>query len=235
MALTQYTAPTNIIETLGLDPEDRTNLNDDTFRAKFDENAANIVEYINNTLTSELNEPIENMVPNTRTINGKALLTDIVLSLEDLGGFTFYGKYSQMSGGGALTGSAQNGIIPFSVEDNDDFNAINLATSYTKIVIPPGVSLAKFYWKGKIVFKPYLGHSATISLRKNGVDIETMLTLKVQTGDSSGDGNTEQLHGSVPIPCVPGDYFELYASLTSSGANSSSVVAGSKFGMEVLV
>jgi hypothetical protein len=53
MALTQYTAPTNIIETLGLDPEDRTTLNDDTFRAKFDQNAVNIAAFLN-SLISEL-------------------------------------------------------------------------------------------------------------------------------------------------------------------------------------
>ena len=47
MALTQYTADTDIIETLGTNPEDRPTLTDDTFKAKFDENAANIKTFLN--------------------------------------------------------------------------------------------------------------------------------------------------------------------------------------------
>lgn len=53
MALTQYTADTDIIETLGTNPEDRPTLTDNTFKAKFDENAANIKAYLN-SLIAEL-------------------------------------------------------------------------------------------------------------------------------------------------------------------------------------
>jgi hypothetical protein len=47
MALTPYTAATDIIENLGTNPEDRTTLTDETFKAKFDENAANIKAFLN--------------------------------------------------------------------------------------------------------------------------------------------------------------------------------------------
>lgn len=47
MALTPYTAATDIIENLGTNPEDRTDLTDETFKAKFDENAANIKAFLN--------------------------------------------------------------------------------------------------------------------------------------------------------------------------------------------
>ena len=47
MALTQYTADTDIIETLGTNPEVRPTLTDNTFKAKFDENAANIKAFLN--------------------------------------------------------------------------------------------------------------------------------------------------------------------------------------------
>lgn len=47
MALTQYTADTDIIETLGTNPEDRPTLTDNTFKGKFDENAANIKAFLN--------------------------------------------------------------------------------------------------------------------------------------------------------------------------------------------
>ena len=47
MALNQYTADTDIIETLGTNPEDRPTLTDNTFKGKFDENAANIKAFLN--------------------------------------------------------------------------------------------------------------------------------------------------------------------------------------------
>jgi hypothetical protein len=47
MALTPYTAATDIIENLGTNPEDRPTLTDETFKAKFDENAANIKAFLN--------------------------------------------------------------------------------------------------------------------------------------------------------------------------------------------
>lgn len=53
MALTPYTAATDIIENLGTNPEDRTDLTDETFKAKFDENAANIKAFLN-ALIAEL-------------------------------------------------------------------------------------------------------------------------------------------------------------------------------------
>ncbi len=53
MALTQYTADTDIIETLGTNPEDRPTLTDNSFKAKFDENAANIKAFLN-TMIAEL-------------------------------------------------------------------------------------------------------------------------------------------------------------------------------------
>lgn len=51
MALTTYTAATDIIKTLGTNPEDRPTLTDDTFKAKFDENAANIAAFLNAMIT----------------------------------------------------------------------------------------------------------------------------------------------------------------------------------------
>ena len=51
MALTQYTADTDIIETLGTNPEDRPTLTDNSFKAKFDENAANIAAFLNAMIT----------------------------------------------------------------------------------------------------------------------------------------------------------------------------------------
>jgi hypothetical protein len=52
--LTPYTTPTNIIGSLGTDPEDRPDLDDQDLKNKFDQNAANIVSYINGTLKTEV-------------------------------------------------------------------------------------------------------------------------------------------------------------------------------------
>jgi hypothetical protein len=54
MALTPYTTPTNIIGTLGTDPEDRSDLDDQGLKDKFDQNAMNIVGYINGTMLPEV-------------------------------------------------------------------------------------------------------------------------------------------------------------------------------------
>jgi hypothetical protein len=54
MALTRYTTPTNIIGTLGTDPEDRTDLDDQGLKDKFDKNADNIVAYINGSFIPEI-------------------------------------------------------------------------------------------------------------------------------------------------------------------------------------
>lgn len=72
MALTQYTADTDIIETLGTKPEDRPTLTDDTFKAKFDENAANIKAFLN-AMIAEL----------ASTANGKGASQ---IGIEDSGG-----------------------------------------------------------------------------------------------------------------------------------------------------
>lgn len=56
MAFTPYTESTDIILNLGKDPEDRPDLDDDGLAHKFDQNAENIVEYINNTMIPEIEE-----------------------------------------------------------------------------------------------------------------------------------------------------------------------------------
>jgi hypothetical protein len=54
--LTPYTTPTNIIGSLGTDPEDRPDLDDQDLKNKFDQNAVNIVSYVNLTLKPEVDK-----------------------------------------------------------------------------------------------------------------------------------------------------------------------------------
>jgi hypothetical protein len=54
MALTPYSQSTNIIGSLGTDPEDRTDLDDQGLKDKFDQNAVNIVAYLNDTHLPEV-------------------------------------------------------------------------------------------------------------------------------------------------------------------------------------
>jgi hypothetical protein len=63
MALTPYVESTDIILNLGTDPEDRPDLDDPLFKGKFDQNAKNIVTYINGMLKTE--------------VDGKASTTDL--------------------------------------------------------------------------------------------------------------------------------------------------------------
>lgn len=138
----------------------------------------------------------------------------------------FYGKYSQMSGGEARTGSVQSGIVNFTTEDNDDFSAIDIPTSTTKITIPSGVTKAKFYWNGKC--NGNVNEGSVIRLYKNGAE------LSILTQATTGNYAVVSTAGcfySMPIPVTQGDYFEVYATLQGS---SSSISAGSVFGMEVI-
>ena len=78
---------------------------------------------------------------------------DVALSAEQgktLKNAQYYGKVSQMSGGSAMTA---NGLIPFSTEDIDEFLAINLISSNTKITVPTGVTRIKLYWFGRIAWE----------------------------------------------------------------------------------
>jgi hypothetical protein len=53
MAFTEYTTATNIIGALGTDPEDRPDLDDQGLKDKFDQNAVNLVAFINGTHKTE--------------------------------------------------------------------------------------------------------------------------------------------------------------------------------------
>jgi hypothetical protein len=77
MALPEYAQDTNIIETLGTNPEDRTDLNDQTFKAKFDLNAAQIKAYINATLTKAIDALIA-------AIKGEGWTSESLKGLADL-------------------------------------------------------------------------------------------------------------------------------------------------------
>ena len=142
----------------------------------------------------------------------------------------YFGKYSQMSGGGAKIGSAQNGVITFTTEDNDDFLAINIPTSASRIVIPSGATRVKFYCKARTNTENYSATSITISLRKNGTNVQT---LYFDRGDYQANNGAEALYYSTPVSCVATDYFEIYVTMTTD-TRSSSISAGSVFGIEIL-
>lgn len=54
MALTKYTKDTAVIENVGTKPEDRTTLNDTTFKQKWDENATDWKGFFNDTVSVEI-------------------------------------------------------------------------------------------------------------------------------------------------------------------------------------
>lgn len=73
MALTEYTAATNIIGSLGTDPEDRPTLDDQGLKDKFDENAVNIVTYLNDTHLPEVQAELD-LKPSQAALDLKAPL-----------------------------------------------------------------------------------------------------------------------------------------------------------------
>jgi hypothetical protein len=157
-------------------------------------------------------------------------LTAVAGEIDNMDYAKYYGKYSQMSGGVELTGSAQSGIVTFSKEDNDDFSAINLGASNSRITIPQGVTKVKFYWSGSLSPHTYSPNSNYIYLYKNGVQLQS---LAYAGEDWAGWDKAVGRHDSVPITCKAGDYFELYAQLSTDN-RSATLSQGSIFGMEVL-
>ena len=75
MALTKLTSDLNIIQALDDEPNDVGGLSAAQLKAKFDEAANAIKTYINNTLTSELDNSIETAIgaiaSSINTINGE--------------------------------------------------------------------------------------------------------------------------------------------------------------------
>jgi len=138
----------------------------------------------------------------------------------------FYGKFSQMSGGILRT---TDGIITFSTEDKDDFLAINIPTSASRITIPSTLNAkyVKFCWSGTITLNEFSASSVSIILYKNGSSFKTIQAFKFPSSGSNLDEITNTVV-TTPFLVTTGDYFELY------GDVGISVVAGSTFGMEVL-
>lgn len=135
----------------------------------------------------------------------------------------YYGKYSQMSGGGSKPVSSSDSLLTFSTEDKDDFSAINIPTSNSRITIPAGISVCKFYFKGRIAINGFpASGGASIKLFKNGVLYQTLNEVATTFWGVSF---------STPIPVSTGDYFDIRV---STGSSSTELVAGSIFGMEVL-
>lgn len=140
-----------------------------------------------------------------------------------------YGKYSQMSGGSkhSVHLDEYDAVISFSNEDHDDFNAINLASSYSRITIPSGVTLVRFYYYCELSCRD---GRAKVGLYKNGSWITNMVSVEILQ-DATPDIEIKKLHFSLPISCSSGDYFELhFTTYQAYGV----IDDGSIFGMEVL-
>ncbi len=145
--------------------------------------------------------------------NGNVTLAKLESALQKL---TFFGKYSQASGGSSTVwGTA--GKITFTTEDKDDFSAINLATYNTRITIPSGVSLVRFWIRSD---EQMSFSNAYLKLYKNNA-----LLTRFCGGESGTD--TAGTFTTSPLTVSANDYFEVYADkyVTSSGLI---------FGMEVL-
>lgn len=135
-----------------------------------------------------------------------------------------YGKYSQMSGGSVQTEGS--GYITFTTEDNDDFNAIDIGTSNTRMTIPSDVTVIEVYFKAKLITE---NSDATVRVYKNGVEEEII-------GFYSGDDSniTEEIQNkwiSLPITVSENDYIEIYATVADAPG---SVVAGGVAGFKAL-
>lgn len=140
MTLTKYTQSTDIILNVGLDPEDRADLNDDTFRSKWDENATNWKAFWNNTASAEIDVLIS-------AIKGAGWTSESLKGLADListvsGNLTSHaGNTNNPHGVTAAQAGAINKntyLVPSTNNANDagttqtlEFNTANSATLNT--------------------------------------------------------------------------------------------------------
>lgn len=85
MALTKLTADLNIIQALDDEPNDVGGLTADELKAKFDAAGLAVKEYLNGTLTVELDDSLAGKVGTGTTINGKPLSGNITLAKSDVG------------------------------------------------------------------------------------------------------------------------------------------------------
>lgn len=150
----------------------------------------------------------------------------------------FYGKYSQMSGGSGIIedsgdeSSIVQGFISFANEDNDDFNSINLASSYSRVTIPAGITKVVFMLRG--VVRCSYSSTVIISLYKNGSLHCEMASMKLRIGSTTVSTRKEigATFLSEPVECSAGDYFEIH--VHASGVRNKGLYAGSVLRMEVL-
>ena len=159
-------------------------------------------------------------------------VTNVDAALAMLPNAKWFGKYSQMSGAPALVGSEQSGILTFTTEDIDDLSAINLSTSTSRIVIPNGMTMARFYVSAGLNYGSSTitgGQTVTLVLNKNGVDVQTLTYKGSGSNVSLGE---KGLYLSTPLTCTPGDYFQVYVTLVTVQSDKSSISAGAIFGIE---
>lgn len=245
MALTKLTTDVSNVGGLSDKPNVDDGLSPAQLKAVFDKASEDIKAYINNTLTSEVDSDFatkielaaavlsgisDNSITNAKLVdktieNGKiADDTITVLNLSAaLKAAQYYGKYSLMSGGATTA----PGIVAFTTEVKDDFSAINLAASTSKITIPAGVTLARFHVTGKVTTgnaSPLIG---TCKLYKGGVD--TGVNLGSSISGSSKPGIISCY--TVPITVSAGEYYEVYY---SDNSYSLLDLTAATFMMEVL-
>ena len=155
-------------------------------------------------------------------------INELVTSIATLtgnNGVKWYGKTSQMSGaaqiGDLYTNAVQSGYVTFTTEDVDDFSAINIGTSATRITIPSGVSKVRFS-----IYAPMRQYNTTadngsLTLYKNGISLENLILC-------SRDMSVRTFSSILSVSS--GNYFELYWHSTGYGQ----LDAGTKFEMEVM-
>lgn len=85
MALTKLEKDMNIVQALDDEPNDVGGLTALELKAKFDEGGAAVKEYLNDTLTPELDTALDGKTPTTRTVNGHPLSTDVTVTKADVG------------------------------------------------------------------------------------------------------------------------------------------------------
>jgi hypothetical protein len=177
--LTPYTTPTNIIGTLGTDPEDRPTLDDQGLKDKFDQNSVNLAAFLN-ALIAEL----------ASTEAGKGASA---IGLQDAGGlFTAADVEAALAEAAISINTKENALIGF-IDDAASrtlaltdakkklrANHASVAINYT---VPPNSSVA--FPIGTWIIIEMTGAAQVAVVAGSGVTIKPATKLKVNGQDTS--------------------------------------------------
>lgn len=140
MALTKFTKDTNVILNVGTNPEDRTDLNDNTFKSKWDENATDWKEFWNDTASDEIDALIA--AESTAREDADTTLENTISSMSQKSTNRFMADVSTITTGDTTT--ITTGFQPKRVTAFSSITGLNLFSLGIGYGVNKGINLMQY-------------------------------------------------------------------------------------------